>query len=829
MRFYHRFIGIGLLVGMAGAATARAEDYSLTFVFGPGFAATAKQGARAASAASRHWFGTTNASIELRRAGSPYGQRIEAKMTPKEMDQAFLDAAIAARTVDPAAFLGSLDAAVQAASLRPGIRVLIAVLNSPPFSSDMESTIRNLVKLCQANALRVVVLDAIEPGAKAVPSALQLLPNNTGGAWVTQSGNLESSLLAVTHAAKAEIVAPAAAAMAPVAAAPQAAGPPAAGGSPTPATPEAAAPAAQSEIPVHARFIRTSSTSGAITSGIEAVGGSGPVGVGSGMQMNERAFEANDSSLPMRGLILVESPLSALKFQVDDSAGTYLARARVIAIVRNSKGVPVWSGQKDLDIHGLLRDLSLRQKGNIEFMREIGVPGRDNFTIDAKVEDLLAGTSGRLQTPLRAGQGAPGLMASDALFVRPFKRSTDKFEADQVFAYEGEALSPVLDPVFQAGQDFKLQLYFILYPDIHGAPPQMSLDLAREGHVVVRMQMQFSSKLIDPSREGYGPMIGSQARSFPYLADVNGSKLAAGDYDAIVTIRQGKSVITRNAPFRVVGDRAAVAETAPEKTLVKRTTADDGVVVLPEIEPATVDSSGLAMTQDEQKRLWDEAAANAREYSSHLPNFRCAQETHRFTGPAAKADELKESDSFRDELTFEEGRETYRVVEINGTKTDASRQDLNFTNSRGEFGSMLMGLFDPEVGASYKWAGRAMAMGVLCQVFDVSVPRAKSNFTLTFNRMGEPAGYTGKVFVDDETGLVRRLTILGDGLPPTFPLQSPSFNLEYGMVRIGSEDYLLPLRSTMQVRRGKTIERNESVFREYRRFEASSGIKFDNK
>jgi hypothetical protein len=33
----------------------------------------------------------------------------------------------------------------------------------------------------------------------------------------------------------------------------------------------------------------------------------------------------------------------------------------------------------------------------------------------------------------------------------------------------------------------------------------------------------------------------------------------------------------------------------------------------------------------------------------------------------------------------------------------------------------------------------------------------------------------------------------------------------------------------MQVRQLKTIVRNESVFREYRRFDASSGIKYDIK
>src|SRR5271157_5579054 len=124
MRSYHRFLWVALLVSAAGVATARAEDYSLTFVFGPGFAATARQGARAASLASRHWFFGTLTTIELRRAGRMDAQRIDSQMAQKEMDQVFTDAAAAARAADPAAFLSSLDAAVQAAALRPGIRVV---------------------------------------------------------------------------------------------------------------------------------------------------------------------------------------------------------------------------------------------------------------------------------------------------------------------------------------------------------------------------------------------------------------------------------------------------------------------------------------------------------------------------------------------------------------------------------------------------------------------------------------------------------------------------------------------------------------------------------
>jgi hypothetical protein len=177
---------------------------------------------------------------------------------------------------------------------------------------------------------------------------------------------------------------------------------------------------------------------------------------------------------------------------------------------------------------------------------------------------------------------------------------------------------------------------------------------------------------------------------------------------------------------------------------------------------------------------------------------------------------------------YEDGKERYRTIEINGVKADNAPAGNQGIHSRNEFGSMLRGLFDPDVAASYKWAGRAMAMGVLCQVFDVEVSKAKSNFALHYGGRRELAGYSGRVFIDEETGMVRRLTIQGVGLPKEFGLQSPALSLDYGMVKIGKDDYLLPLRSMLQLRHAKAFVRNESVFRGYRKFEAESEIKFQN-
>jgi hypothetical protein len=248
--------------------------------------------------------------------------------------------------------------------------------------------------------------------------------------------------------------------------------------------------------------------------------------------------------------------------------------------------------------------------------------------------------------------------------------------------------------------------------------------------------------------------------------------------------------------------------------------------VLPDIEPATIDSSGLKMREDIQKQLWDSAAKNAMGYLDQLPNFRCVQERHRFTAPAKTPNQLKEADSYQDELIFEDGKERYQRLESNGVKADNTPTEDKGISSRNEFGSLLRGLFDPSVGASYRWAGRSMALGVLCQVFEFDVSRAKSNFVLHNGNDVASVAYTGRVFIAEDSGMVRRLTIQGTGLSKDFGLQSPSISLDYGMVKIGEKDYLLPLRSTLQLRKARVFVRNETVFRGYRKFQAESQIKF---
>ncbi|HUB79375.1 MAG TPA: hypothetical protein VMB03_11285 [Bryobacteraceae bacterium] len=808
------------LWAVLSVSALHAEKGVLSFVFGPASPDTIRQAAHGAASAARHWVQTEGGAVELRRPGSAGVQQIDASMDSKQLEQAFLDAAQAAREADPPSFLMALDAAAQAVSVRPGLRVVVAVLNTPSFSDDGERRLENLGEICRSHGVRVLVLDVAEDARRVPAVALHGLVEKTGGAWIHQPKDLEAQVASVP--------------------------PPAATGAPAPAAPPpsqepAPKPAEEASstgfkipfaIPVHIRLMRIPDPAATSENVADKESGFGETitivdardfTVISGGDSSEPSSWPNDPHAPLQGMITVETPLTGFRFDRDDKAGTYQVHARITAAMRDAKGVAVWNGRKDVDLHGMIGRMDARRQGSIYFMRAVTLVGEGPFTLEAKVEDLVGHTIGTVQETARMGRNAPGLMASDALVVRPFRGLADAVEADQMLSYNSEPLSPVLDPVYSASKPVDMQIYLRLYPQPQGPPLNMSMEVQDNlGKVMGRMPLPFKGAPSSSGSKGSNAPAGAQAKELPYLVNMKGARLPAGDYQAVISIHQGEKTIKRLVAFKVIGSGMAPgsAATGPDAT------DDSDTIVLPEIEPDNVDTSGVKMRDVDQKALWDSAAKNAMGYLAQLPNFVCIQETHRFTAPAKLPDQLAESDSYLDELVFEDGKERYQRLEANGEKVNVAPSEQKGVMSRYEFGSMLSGLFDPALDAKYHWAGRSMTLGVLCQVFEFEVPRAKSNFVLRSGNTVETAGYTGRVFIDEDSGMVRRLTIEGTGLTKDFGLQSPSMSLDYGMVKIGEKDYLLPLRSVLQLRQAKTFVRNEKVFRGYRKWQADSQIKF---
>ena len=403
---------IALLTFAVLPAAPPASERTAVFFFGQAGADHARQSAKSAASAAKRWLAVPGSSAELRRTGTFDARPIAPAAAAKELESTFTGIALEARDIDPAAFAPSLEAAAQTLAQAPGIRLLVAIVESPPASTGLEDGLKPVVELCQANQIRVLVLDPAEANAKDSNPALISLAKSTGGLLIRSPKFLDQSIATLSAAAV-----------------------------PPPVRVEAPAPSTTTVLPkdlkVTTRFLRTSSQ-GLQSYGLERGSPSGGIG---GLSVAEGGTNVNRLMGPMRGLLLVESPLSGLQFDINQSTRTYLARARITQIARNDKGAAAWRASKELTIRGPLSNLDARMAGNLYYMRQIQLPG-SRFTIEATVEDLLSGKSGSVQEPVQPGQGLPGFYVSDAIFVRPFDGKSDRFEADSILEYDANALSP---------------------------------------------------------------------------------------------------------------------------------------------------------------------------------------------------------------------------------------------------------------------------------------------------------------------------------------------------------------------------------------------------
>ncbi len=492
-----------ILLWLAAAGHARAEERSLVILFGPTAEDSGRAAVQALAGTAHEWLKSEGAAIELRRPGISEGQELTRHIQTKDLERTFLDAAAAGRQTDLPGFLNALDKAAYALARRGGKRLLITVVESPPPAAlasikggpeEFDNRLAQTIEFCRSNSENVIVVDSSGPASKEPLPALKSLAAATGGMLVRDPKTLDASVLIVAPVPKAgsEVV-----------------------GSAPPVPPPKG-------LRVQTRFIRT---------------------------LPARTKNLTSDLGPTNGLLLVECPFDALQFRAE--GGRYAVQARVTETVRNAEGKPVWEAGKEISLKEPLKKQDVRRAGSLFYMRELQLPG-GQYTIEATVEDLLAGKTGTISRALKAGDSLPGLGMSDALFVRPFNNSADRFEADQVLSYDAKALSPILDPVFQAGREFDLQLYFVIYPDLRGAQPEISLEILRNGQAVGRSQLPFNDRIRNTTGEGQAlDAKGEQKHEFPYLASILKASFDAGQYEARVTVRQGRSTITGAVPFRV--------------------------------------------------------------------------------------------------------------------------------------------------------------------------------------------------------------------------------------------------------------------------------------
>ena len=232
---------------------------------------------------------------------------------------------------------------------------------------------------------------------------------------------------------------------------------------------------------------------------------------------------------------------------------------------------------------------------------------------------------------------------------------------------------------------------------------------------------------------------------------------------------------------------------------------------------------------DEQRRTIDAAREIAVHYTSKLPDFICNEQVDR-TDSVLPNNNIK-TDRLTIQLSYFGQKERQKLVSLNGRPTDRPLESLTGLITGGEFGSLLLGIFDPSSAAEFQWKDSTTLRKRAANVYTYRIARAKSHYIVgrraENGRMAESAaGYHGEVVLDHDTNRVLRLTASADDIPKDSAIVQSSVEVDYDFVNVAGGSHLLPTRSESRMEHAYRRIANVVTFVDYQKFVADSTIDF---
>lgn len=222
---------------------------------------------------------------------------------------------------------------------------------------------------------------------------------------------------------------------------------------------------------------------------------------------------------------------------------------------------------------------------------------------------------------------------------------------------------------------------------------------------------------------------------------------------------------------------------------------------------------------------------SALRYEGEAPDFTCTEMITRnqASGKSLEAPDIrwKVRDRLEEVLSFVDGQENHTLITLNGKPTHYTHESLDGMRSDGllQFVMVPNWIFGPQAKTRFNWVRWDAVNGRRMAVFTFEVPPSVSTRPLVNEPDAFIVGYHGLVFADPDTGEMSRLEAWMDA-PKDFPFQEDSFEIDYGMVHISNEQFLLPVKAIGQVRDGKLLAKNELEFTEYRKYETDTIVTF---
>lgn len=209
-----------------------------------------------------------------------------------------------------------------------------------------------------------------------------------------------------------------------------------------------------------------------------------------------------------------------------------------------------------------------------------------------------------------------------------------------------------------------------------------------------------------------------------------------------------------------------------------------------------------------------------------MPNYTCLETIER-SKRLAKRRKYELIDVLRLEVGIVGGRELF-AWPGSGKFEDKELADMvpaGGAIGNGSFGAHAASIFSNGV-ASITFGARD---GNSAR-YDFRVPQNLSGYRIRNGRNVEAViGYHGNFVVESNTERVTSIAVVGDDIPPFLDVLGTEATIDYGMVKIGEQDYWLPVGSSMKITSLDSSEfRNEIKFTGCRQFAGESTLSFED-
>jgi VWFA-related protein len=232
-----------------------------------------------------------------------------------------------------------------------------------------------------------------------------------------------------------------------------------------------------------------------------------------------RAVEFRSAALVVRpgpteakGLVVVEVPMSGIKFTEHVDTKTFSSRVSLLALVKDAKGEVVAKVSSDLPRRGPLALLPQARAGNYIYKEPLNLPpGR--YTLETAVMDHEAGTVGTRKSSYVVAPKAQGVAMSSLYLVRNFQANAKDLDPNEPLQYQGGRITATLGGQVFAVKGAQMSTFFIVYPDPAIAEkPVAEVEFSVDGKVIAK------SALPLPAADAQGRIayvLSSPAESMP--------------------------------------------------------------------------------------------------------------------------------------------------------------------------------------------------------------------------------------------------------------------------------------------------------------------------